>query len=132
MFESIINTVVTTVIANPGSSPLSDAALYLNGATSSQSVTAVRVGSTSLWTVSFTPNATGLWTLFGFGTVQFRTKTVAKSLYDFLNNIEDESLGSWSWDKTAGTLTMLRQDGTLMATYDVVDGLETSSRERVS
>lgn len=130
MFEAVINLPVTTVVANPGVSPLSDAAVYLNGAISAQPVTAAQIGGSPVWSVSFTPNSTGEWSLFAFGTIQFRVKVVAKSIYDFARNIEDESLGSWQWDKESGVLTMLRQDGSALATFEVNDTLETSSRER--
>lgn len=131
MFESVINTPVVTVVFNPASGSLTDAAVYLNGALSTQPVTVAQVGSVATWSVSFTPNATGIWTLKAFNTMQFRTKVVARSVYDFLRNVEDESLGSWQWDKDTGVLTMLRQDGTDLATFNVVDGLEESSRERI-
>lgn len=130
--EAVLNTPVTTVIFNPGASPLTDAKVYLNGALSAQTVTATIVGTGPAWSVSFTPNSTGIWTLFGFGAAQQRFKVVSKSLYDYLRNIEDESIGSWSWNKETGVLTMLRQDSTTLATFNVADGLELSSRERVS
>jgi hypothetical protein len=57
---------------------------------------------------------------------------VSRSLDSYLKNIEDEALGSWTWDKQAGTLTMLKQDGTQLAIFNVVDNLTTASRERVS
>lgn len=82
--------------------------------------------------MTFTPNATGVWSIYAFAGMQFKVRVVAKSLYTFLANVEDEALGSWSWDKETGVLTVLRQDGTVLATHNVVDTLVASSRERVS
>lgn len=131
MFEALINTPLVTVVSNPGSSPLTDQAVYLNGALSAQVVTATQIGSTPIWTVTFTPNATGVWSLKAWAVIHYRVNVVTKSLYDYVKNTEDEALGSWSWDKDTGVLTMLRQDGTALATFNVADGLSLSSRERV-
>lgn len=132
MLESAINTPITTVVVNPATGALTDAKVYLNGALSAQVVTVVQIGTTPVWSFTFTPNATGNWSLFAFGVIQERVKVQTKSLYDYLRNIEDEALGSWSWDKDTGILTLLRQDGSALATFSVVDGLDLSSRERVS
>jgi len=131
MLESAINTPITTVVVNPSTGSLTDAAVYLNGALSAQVVSVVQIGTTPVWSISFTPNATGNWSLFAFGVIQERIKVSTKSIYDYLKNIEDESLGSWSWNKGTGVLSLLRQDGSALATFNVVDGLDSSSRERV-
>lgn len=131
MTESVINVALTTVVANPSTGSLTDARLYINGALSTQPITYSQIGGTNVWSVTFTPNSTGLWSLHAFGSIQFRTQVVARSMYDLLRNVEDQALGSWQWDKQTGVLTMLRQDGTALATFNVADGLEESSRERV-
>jgi len=56
---------------------------------------------------------------------------VIRTPSDMIKNLEDESLGSWIWDKTAGTLSMVRQDGTSLANFTVIESLLTASRERV-
>lgn len=82
-----------------------------------------------LYTLSITPSVTGIWTIFIEGKL-YTIEVVARDIYSILRNLEDESLGSWSWDKTTGILTALRQDGSELATFTVSDTLETASRER--
>jgi hypothetical protein len=89
-------------------------------------------GGTPLYNFSFTPAATGEYVLYAFGAIQGVVEVVTQSLYSITRNIQDESLGSWQWDKVAGTLIMLRQDGTTLAHFTVIDNLTTSSRERIS
>lgn len=131
MLEHIINTPLSTVVVNPGSGSLTDAVLYFNNAVSAQAVTVAQIGSTPVWSVTFTPNATGNWTLIAFGVAQFWIKVVNKSLYEYLKNVEDEAMGSWTWNKETKVLTMLRQDSTTLATFNVEDTLTDSSRERI-
>lgn len=133
MLEALINSVFTTVIAGPDTvtSP-NDGALYLNGTDSGLVPIFVQQGVSPFWSVSFTPNSTGIYTLYAFGAVQFRIVSVPKLTYLMVSNIEDEALGSWTWDKTTGTLTILRQNGTVLATHTALDSLTQSSRERVS
>lgn len=130
MFESAINIPISTVVVNPDVAPLTDAKVYVNGAESTQVVTVIQIGTSPVWSVTFTPNSTGNWSLFAFGAIQERVKVQTKSIYDYLRNIEDEALGSWSWDKDTGVLTLLRQDGSALATFNVSDGIDLSSRER--
>jgi hypothetical protein len=82
--------------------------------------------------VTFTPNATGLYSVFAFGKIQFQVKSVIKTSLQMITNIEDEALGSWAWDKATNVLTIYRQDGTTMATHTALDSLVSASRERVS
>ena len=89
-------------------------------------------GSVPLYNFTFTPTTTGTYILYAFGAIQGVVKVVTQSLYTITKNIQDEAIGSWQWDKVGGVLTMLRQDGTTLATYAVVDNLTTSSRERTS
>ena len=85
-----------------------------------------------MWSVSFTPTASGVYTFYAFGEVKFRAQCYNKSLFALMSNVEDEALGSWTWDKTTGTLTVLRQNGTALAIHRVVDSQTESSRERIA
>jgi hypothetical protein len=131
-FEVVVNAAVTFVISGPPSTPLTDAVLYINGTASGITPTIVQIGSTNAWRITFTPTATGIYSFYAFGSIQLQAQSVAKSTSGVLANIEDEALGSWTWDKETGVLTVLRQNGTTMATHNVVDTLTTASRERVS
>ena len=90
--------------------------------------------------VTFTPNAIGLWTVLrilntdgtpvpSHGTVLSSFSVVDRTVVSRLQTIEDGVLGSWSWDKISGTLTLLRQNGTTLASYKVIDTMTNASRE---
>lgn len=132
MYELIINTPVTIVISGPNATPLTDQVLYKDGVASGLTLTVAQIGATNAWKITFTPTATGMYSLYAFGVIQFNAQCSVKSLYSYLLNIEDEALGSWSWNKETGVLTILRQTGATLATHNVVDNLTTASRERVS
>lgn len=131
MFELILNTSFSTVFAGPLSTSPTDAVLYINGSVSAVTFTTTSVGSNN-WSVTFTPTVTGVYTFFAFGEVQFRAQCAAKSMYTYLGNLEDEALGSWSWDKATRVLTVHRQNGSVLATHNLIDDLAVASRERVS
>lgn len=81
--------------------------------------------------VKFTPNATGRYTVaLVDGTLLGVVDVVSRTLQSYARNIEDEALGSWQWDRTTGTLQLLRQDGSVLANFTVTDTLTNSSRER--
>jgi hypothetical protein len=121
--------VITTVIT--GTTVPSDLLLLLNGVINPTVVTFSNLNSAGLCTFSFTPTSTGVYTLFGQGTIISTIEVVVKAPITYLKNIEDESLGSWQWDKTTGIMSMLRQDGTSLAQFNILDSLTTSSRERI-
>jgi len=121
--------VITTVIT--GTTVPGDLLLLLNGSINSTVVTFSNLNSAGLCTFSFTPVSTGVYTLFGQGTIISTTEVVTKAPLTYLKNIEDESLGSWQWDKTTGIMSMIRQDGTPLAQFNILDNLTTSSRERI-
>lgn len=132
MLEAVINSVFTTVVTGPDNVTSPNGILYLNGAVAGITPTFTHIGSTVGWTTSFTPNATGLYSLYAFGTIQLRVTCVSKLTAQMVANLEDEALGSWTWDKVTGTLTILRQNGSVMATHTALDSLTASSRERIS
>jgi hypothetical protein len=131
LFELVLNTQFSTVfMGTPFVSP-SDAVLFINGAVSAVPFTTASLGNNA-WSVTFTPTVAGVYTFAAYGAVQFRAQCSAKSLYTYLTNLEDEALGSWSWNKASGVLTVLRQNGSILATHNLIDDLSVSSRERVS
>lgn len=132
--EIEVNNVTTIIAQGPGTglSIPPDMVLLLNGAISSTVPTFAAVGAGPLYSFTFTPTGTGVYILYAFGAIQGLVNVVTQSLYTITKNIQDEAIGSWQWDKVAGTLTMLRQDGTALAQYTVTDNLTTSSRERIS
>lgn len=131
--DSQVNSVVSVmVIGNaPSLTSIPDLALFLNGVINSTPVTVVYSGTGNLYTLSFTPQSTGVYNLYCFTDMQARITVVNQSIYNYLQNIEDEATGSWAWDKVAGTLAMIRQDGTPLASFNVVDNLTTASRELI-
>ena len=130
MFELVLNRPFTTVFSGPTNTPPSDGVLYINGSNSNLAFTTTQINSTT-WSMTFTPVSSGVYSFYAFGEIQFRAQCSAKSLYDLLTNIEDEALGSWSWNKSTGALTLLRQNGSTLASFTVQDDVTESSRERL-
>lgn len=88
------------------------------------------IGS-GLYTVNFTPAATGKWSVF-VGGKTYDFEVVARTLQNGLQDVYDEVLGSWAWNKATGLLTLFRGDGTTLATYTVIDTPQAASRERLT
>jgi hypothetical protein len=84
-----------------------------------------------LYTITFTPTASGNMSLFIEQGLMTDIEIVNRTNTQILQNLEDDALGSWIWDKTAGTLKVLRQDGTPLANFKVADTVSDASRERV-
>lgn len=81
--------------------------------------------------VKFTPTATGRYTVaLADGSLLGVVDVVNRTVQSYVKNLEDEALGSWQWDRTNGTLQLLRQDGSVLANFTVTDTLTSSSRER--
>lgn len=132
-----INTPVVLTVLNPagttGQSVPADLTLLKDGAiVTTPTVAMTDVNLHGLYNFSFTPQATGNYVLFAYGAVQASIDVVSTSVYTYLKNIEDEAIGSWQWNKTDGTLTMLRQDGSTLASFAVVDTMTEASRERTT
>lgn len=84
-----------------------------------------------VFAISFTPGMTGEFYLSVLDKVVAQIEVVSKTALQYLQDIEDEAIGSWRWDKTAGTLLLVRQDGTDLASFTVTDTLTEASRERL-
>jgi hypothetical protein len=133
MLEATLNTPLVFAISGPAGVSASDFAIYINGVLAIPSqATITQLGVSSVWSVALTPLTTGVYSIYCFGSVKEQVTCVAKSVQSFLANIEDEALGSWAWNKQTGVLTLLRQNGTTLSTYSVVDTSGTASRERTS
>lgn len=105
---------------------LNDGALVLNP------TIALSEPMPGVYTLKYTPSSTGKKAIIFDGKVLVTLDVVTKSVFSFLRNIEDECLGSWSWDKQLGKLQMIRQDGTSLANFDITETLILASRERTS
>lgn len=84
-----------------------------------------------LYTVNFTPTSTGKWTVF-VGGKTYDLEVVSRTLQTGLQDLWDESMGSWAWNKGTGLLTLFRGDGSTLATYNVVDNAQSASREKLT
>jgi len=134
MIEAVLNQPFTTVVTSAPGASASDAALFLNGSayTGPAPIVTQISGSSNTWSVTFTPTSTGILSFRCFGEICFRVPVVQKSLYVTAKNLEDEALGSWSWNKTTGVLTLLRQDGSAFTSFNVADTSVSGSRERIN
>lgn len=95
-------------------------------------VTMLETDVPGIYLITYTPTVTGKALILFDGNMVAYVDVVTRNLYSFLRNIEDEALGSWTWDKQQGKLTLIRQDGTALALYDVTDSNVSASRERTS
>lgn len=132
MLELVLGTTFTTVISGPDNVTSPSPILYANGVDSNIVVSSIQIGSTNVWTISFTPNATGVYSLYAFGSIQFRAQVTAKSLYTSLTNLEDAAVGNWFWNKQTNLLTLYRVNGATLATYTLTDTNTTASREKLT
>lgn len=134
----LVNQPVTFLIQSPSGTPSTaapaDLILLRDGVIVpvAEAPTFTDISLHGLAKILFTPISTGLYTVFAFGEVQGMVDVVSRTADSYLRNLEDEALGSWVWDKTTGSLEMIRQDGTTLAKYAVTDSLTESSRERTS
>ncbi|HET8686723.1 MAG TPA: hypothetical protein VFM18_08670 [Methanosarcina sp.] len=125
-----VGTEVTFLIEGNFPSPAYQA--YLNGTITTLTVNFSSMGSTGPTVVSFTPPTSGLYgVVMQDGSIAAQVDVVTKNTQTFLKNIEDEALGSWNWNRAEGTLQLLRQDGSDLASFAVVDTPTESSRERI-
>lgn len=132
-FEAAVGSVVKIYFSTTAGVSSFPDQIVLNGSTVviSPSLSFLEIGN-GLYIASYTPAATGTHCVFARGQVLARIDVVQKTSQTILKNLEDEAIGSWSWNKQAGTLTMTRQDGTALASFNVVETLDLASRERTS
>ena len=110
--------------------------MIVDGVVSYPIITFQEIGTSSgIFSAAFTPTSTGVYYWFIEGDTSHNLqpfRVVTRNVYSFLQNLEDESIGSWTWDKTTGALTLLRQDASQLATFQVTDTLNSASRERLT
>lgn len=117
-----------------GQTSFSDFVILNNGvAVVSPTYTVVETpASSGIYVVTYTPIATGYYAFHAAANIFAYVNVVSRTVYSYLTNIEDEALGSWSWNKQTGVLTTYRQDGSVFHTFNVVENITTASRELVS
>lgn len=112
--NTIRATFVSDIMANR------DVVVVLNGdeALVSSVVTNV-VGD--VYSVSFTPAETGQFDILVDNVLIASYEVVTRSVFSFLQNLEDQALGSWEWNKSTKEMSLFRLDGTLLASYTADD-----------
>lgn len=78
----------------------------------------------TVYSIAFTPSSTGVYDVIVDNEIIATFEIVGRSVFDFLQNIEDEALGSWEWNKTSKVMTLFRQDGSELVRYNTDDTLE--------
>lgn len=104
--------------------------IFVDGYVSSDTLNFTEIGG-GLYVAEMFPATTGNYALFIEGVLVSEFKVVLNTTQELLRDLQDQALGSWTWDKTTGQLILLRQDSTQLATFQVIDTLESASRERV-
>lgn len=130
--ELLINTAlkIPFVGSTTGLVTFPDLTILKDGVVVVLSTTVTEIGN-KLYILNVTIASTGLYTIFVNGLIQASFNIVSKASTSYLVDILDESLGSWSWDKATGVLTLLRVTGGPLATFNVVDNTVLASRESV-
>lgn len=122
--EALVNQPYTSIVSGTGTLN----AFVVNNGSMLSVTTSTQLDATT-WMVTFTPTNSGVYSVVAFGQVQERVLVVTKLSRTMLTNVEDEALGSWQWDKQTGVLTLLRQDGSTLASFNALDSLTSASRE---
>lgn len=85
-----------------------------------------------LYSLLFTFPVVGRYTIAIDGNIQAYVNVVYKESKAILKDLDDSAQGSYLYDKRTGLLTLLRQNGSVLRTYTVVDNNEQTSRELIS
>lgn len=78
----------------------------------------------NIYSVTFLPYETGVYVVLVDEVVIDTVEVVFREALSYLRNLEDQALGSWEWNKTTKVMTLLRQDGSVLAEFDTDDTLE--------
>lgn len=104
-----------------------------DGVLATPSVETLPIMSTTLFSTAFTPVETGTYDVVADGVVIGSAEVVTKDVFSFLRNLEDQAFGGWEWDKTTKVMTIYRQDGSTLGTYESDDTLELAySRQTIT
>lgn len=106
------------------------ATIILDGAVSAILPTVTWITG-EMYSISFVPPATGIYDVVVDNQIVATFEIVSRNVFNFLQNIEDTSIGSWEWDKVAKTMTLLRQDGTELAKFSTDDTPESAYSRRI-
>jgi len=83
-----------------------------------------------LYTLSLVFTDSGLYTFFIDNAIAASVWVKERSDLSFLQNIEDAAIGSWSWNKQTGVLTLYRVNGQVLQTFTMTDTVQLTQRER--
>jgi len=109
------------------------AVVVMDGVRVSPSVEILPITGTNLHTAEFTPTETGVYDLVIDNVFVGSVEVVTRDVFSFLRNLEDQAFGGWEWDKTTKVMTIYRQDGSTLGTYECDDTLEQAfSRQTIS
>lgn len=84
-----------------------------------------------LYTAQMQFTETGTYTAYLDNSIAASIVVKERSIDSYLSNIEDASMGSWSWNKETGILTLYRVSGSVLSTYNMSDTDTLSSREKL-
>lgn len=129
--ELAINQTLPIVFTAPAGQTTFASTLLIDGVLTPATLTYTEVSS-GVYRTSYTFTSTGVHAFVINGSVAATVNVVTRDKFSYLENIEDEALGSWSWDKKTNSLTLLRQNGTTLATFTATNLIDSASRERIS
>lgn len=131
--QCIVNTSLITPFTSAGlitgKVSFSNTYVLYNGLSNSLTFTTTEIGN-GLYTLTITFPSIGEWAVFIEGQI-YQYNVVAATLASTLQDLSDEALGSWQWNKLTGSLALLRKDGSSLANYSVTDTPNSASRELI-
>jgi hypothetical protein len=104
-------------------------AVVKDGIVAAVAVTKTLVPGTIFSSATFTPVETGTYHFVINNVIVDVFDVVTRDVFSFLRNVEDQALGSWTWDKSTKVMSLFRQDGTTLGTYLADDTLETAYQQ---
>lgn len=84
------------------------------------------------YNVAITFSQAGNYTIITDGQVIATVLVFDNSTRNMLGSILDGTMGSWRWDKVTGKYTLYGISGQVVATYDIEDTVQFTSRQRTS
>lgn len=97
-----------------------DVLIVLGGAQAQVTSSVVNI-ALGVYSLSFTPAETGQFDVLVDNVLIASYEVVTRSVFSFLQNLEDQALGSWEWNKSTKEMSLFRLDGTLLASYTADD-----------
>lgn len=80
---------------------------------------------------NFTPSSTGVYEVLVEGQI-YVLEVVTATFSSILSDILDSVAGSWEWNKLTGQVTFYRLNGTSLYSYNMINGSDSASREKIS